>query len=338
MMSAKELETKQSKPTVEVLKDSGHCELTLQIINSNMGERLKKLDLNFQNKHGWFQTILPAFNNMPVLEELTLKSFNATVLNLEKLHTNLPTIKSLTLHNVRPCVSAIPENITPATLTKLIYRSDEYEDEDALPIWYQYMSRKYTNITQFIHLDYSLESISIDMAQQMYENGFLQFLQLIGPYTAHQVLYRVPNGINVFEALDNRNSKTKAFTFYGCQGGILFGFLAQSNQARYVEEIKLYKTEIGTLDSLQCLTSLTQIELYIDDDLDKAEIDFTNYLNAFPPSLERCDVTFSCLLVDPESTRSSGIKHLGIECEKLTKELGHNIQAILIMVQISQLV
>jgi hypothetical protein len=259
---------------------------------------------------------------MPVLEELTLKSLIATVLNLEKLHTNLPTIKNLTLHNVRPCISAIPENITPATLTKLDYCSTFCENQVALPNWYQYMSIKYSNVTRIKYSDQNLQFIDMDVVQQMYENGFLQFLQLIGPSTPRHVLCKVPDGINVFEPLDNSGSKTKAFTFHDCQGGTLFEFLAQSNQARYVEEIKLYKTQIGTPDSLQSLTLLTQIDLNIDPTYHGTEIDFTSYLNGFPPSLERCDVKCSNLFVDPESTRSSRIKDLCIECEELTEALG----------------
>jgi hypothetical protein len=158
----------------------------------------------------------------------------------------------------------------------------------------------------------------------MYENGFLPFLQLIGPSTDHHILHKVPDGIDVFEALDNSDAKTKAFTFYDCQEETLFDFLAESNQARYVERMELVKTEIGTLDSLQSLTSLTEIELNIDPKYDYArtEINFTSYLNGFPPSLERCDVTCSCLFVDPETTRSTAIKYLHIKCEELTEALG----------------
>lgn len=113
----------------------------------------------------------------------------------------------------------------------------------------------------------------------MHEDGLVPFLQLIGPSTSHQIFYRVPYGINVLEALDNSDSKTNPFNFVHCQGGALFKFLAQSNQARYVERMRLDWTEIGTPNSLQSLTSLTRIELNIAPNYEGVEIYFTSYLS-----------------------------------------------------------
>jgi hypothetical protein len=313
---------KHSKSTVQVLYDGMWCPLAMQILDSNMGERLKKLDLDFRTMTAWFQIAVPELKNMPVLEELTLKSFIAEVLDLEVLHENLPTIKSLELKDVLPSASKIPENIIPATITKLHYDSIEYNNEDALPTWYNYMGKKYTNVTQFEYKDDALRYIDLDTAEQMYENGFLPFLQLIGRSTDHHIFHKVPDGIDVFEALDNGGAKTTQFTFYDCQEETLFDFLAESNQARYVERMQLNRTEIGTLDSLQSLTLLTQIELIFDYEYERTEINFTSYLNEFPPSLEDCTVNCSCVFVDPETTRSSRIKNLRIYCEELTEALG----------------
>jgi hypothetical protein len=110
----------------------------------------------------WFQIAVPELMNMPVLEELTLKSFVADMLDLEVLHKNLPTIQILELKDVLPRASRISENIIPATLTKLHYDSIEFEEKEALPTWYNYMGKKYTNVTQFSYQDTSLHYIDLD--------------------------------------------------------------------------------------------------------------------------------------------------------------------------------
>jgi hypothetical protein len=143
------LKVTHSKSTVQVLHDSGYCELTMQIIKSNMGGRLKKLDLDFIEVKYGSRTIFTQLRNMPLLEELSLHSLSATVMDLEMVHENLPTLRKLTLDCVSPNVSEIPDNITPASLTKLHYYSARYDNQMALPIWYQYMSRKYINVKDF---------------------------------------------------------------------------------------------------------------------------------------------------------------------------------------------
>jgi hypothetical protein len=143
------LEVTHSKSTVQVLHDSGYCELTMQIINSNMGDRLKKLDLDFIEVKYGSRTIFTQLRNMPLLEELSLHSLSVTVMDLEMVHENLPTLRKLTLDYVSPNVGEIPVNITPADLTKLRYYSMDCGNQEALSIWYHYMSRKYINIKDF---------------------------------------------------------------------------------------------------------------------------------------------------------------------------------------------
>jgi hypothetical protein len=184
------------------------------------------------------------------------------------------------------------------------------------------MSKKYANVVDFSYDDQCLSRIDFDTARQIYENGLVQLLQISGLSMCHRVFKSVLDGINVFEPLDSGSSKIKRLDLRYCQEGTLFQFLAQSNQSKHVKMLFLKETEVGTPNSLRSLTSLIKLNLnlvFIDDR--QAEIDFTSYLNAFPPSLQYFSAKCPSILFN-EFTVSTNITVLHILCCEIDKECG----------------
>lgn len=197
---------------------------------------------------------------MPVLEQLSLMSVSISVLDLEVLHTNLPTIQSLELESLQFLHSELPESILPAAkLTKFNYCATLCVNMGTLPIWYNYMSRKYANVVDFSYIDHCWTRVDLDTARRIYENSLVQLLQISGPSMCHCILESVPYSIDVFEPLDNGNSKTELLVLKDRQGGTLFQFLAQSNQSKHLKELFVEETEVGTPDSLRSFDITYQI-------------------------------------------------------------------------------
>jgi hypothetical protein len=317
------LDTTHLKSKVEILQDSDYCELATQLIHSNLCDRLKMLNLDFGDAEDDSRTIVAQLKNMPVLETLVLTSPHISVIDLEKLHENIPTIRDLELNFVTNLDSDLPVTITPISLNRFSYSAIDYEEQEAILVWYEYMSEKYIDVAEFDYEDDNLQHLDIDVIEQMYEIGLVQILQRVGQSKSNLTLYSVPDDVNVFEALDNSNCKINEFALNNCSVETLFPFLSQSNQSKHVETIKLVNTEINPSDSLQSLESLASVFVsFSDDDYGEVGVDSTSYLNAFPDSLEFLSISCPFLQFDVTSTRTNYINSLHIFLRELPGELG----------------
>jgi hypothetical protein len=71
------------------------CEFTRQIVLSNICKYLKTLEFNLIYSHDF--AYITQLENIPVLEHFRLTGLPVTLMDLEILYTNLPTMKSLHL-------------------------------------------------------------------------------------------------------------------------------------------------------------------------------------------------------------------------------------------------
>jgi hypothetical protein len=100
---------------LDKIQDFGECELTSQLVMSNMCENLKSLELDqdYESKCNYNLSLL---KNMPVLETLTLRDFRVKLMDLEILHDNVPSIKSLRFKDTTMVSGDFPQDVTPASL------------------------------------------------------------------------------------------------------------------------------------------------------------------------------------------------------------------------------
>jgi hypothetical protein len=141
----------------------------------------------------------------------------------------------LELNFVTNLHSDLPVTITPISLNRLSYSAIGCDEQEAILVWYKYMSKKYIDVADFEYEDDNLQYLDTDVVEEVYESGLVQILQRVGQTKDDPTFFRVPEDINVFEALDNSNCKINEFTLDNCKGETLFRFLSHSNQSKHVE-------------------------------------------------------------------------------------------------------
>jgi hypothetical protein len=176
------------------------------MVYSKLGSRLTALYLKDMSIPDT-PTILSQLKDLPVLKTLALQSAGLRIDDLELLHKNIPSIQELIL-DLLYLNGRIPSEVVPASsVTSLICCGSDSEDVHALCLIYQYMAKKYANVTEVVFDDVGLDNYEPSEIKHFYLNGYLDFLKLIGPTQNRLILEYVPDGVNPFEVLDAVDSK-----------------------------------------------------------------------------------------------------------------------------------
>ncbi|KAI8875964.1 hypothetical protein K501DRAFT_309364 [Backusella circina FSU 941] len=310
-----------SKSKVESLSDIGHCDLVLQMVYSNLGSRLKTLNLNLYSVTDT-PAILSQLKNLPVLKELSLKSPQFNLYHLENLHKNIPSIQDFVLEDIAILESSMPFNITPATcITKFKFHLGTFESVEAYARFYQYTTRKYTNITDIDYKDENLLNYDDNERKYIYLNGLLDFFKLIGPYQSKLLLYGLPDDVDLFRALDVVDSHITKLNFWKCEGETLFQRLSRSNQYKHIGELCIINTRIDSIHLIKGMPALTTLVLHFIDSR-FLPVNLTDCLAACPPSLKNLVITCKSLAVEPFNTILDSIEDLYIGFKTITSDIG----------------
>jgi hypothetical protein len=174
------------------------------------------------------------------------------------------------------------------------------------------MTKKYINTRQCNIIDYATENYSFNDKKHIFESASLDFLKLIASNTPNLILTCVPDGINVFTALDSINYQWDRIYTCTCGGGLLFQDLVQSNQCKYLKKLHQIETLIDSPNILKNMTALTSF------DLTSSKINLTDYLNGCLPNLTDFSINYPSLKIAPYNTSLSCIQSLLI---RLTNSL-----------------
>lgn len=270
--------------------------------------------------------VLLQLKNMPVLKKLTLETPTMTLYNLEKIHSNVPSIQELYLISIKLNARRRnpPLDISPAPCVKIFsFRGGKFQNRTLHARFYQYMAKKYTNSTTTEYADRQLSEYGFrtDQSTQLYLNGVIDFFKLIGPRKSYLNIYGLPDHVDPFEALDSVGSRIKKMYLDKCQVGTIFQHLSQSDQANHLQELNVYSKTVGVIHPLASLTALTTLNLHITIG-DVQPVQFVDILAACPPSLKTLDVDFTPLEYGPFTTKLGNLEVLKIRCKMLSKHLG----------------
>jgi hypothetical protein len=309
-----------SKSKVNFLSDFGRCELTSQILHSNLGARLGTLWLSF---YGISDTsvVLSRLKNLPVLKKLSLKSPTMTLQHLEDIHKNIPSIQDFNLKNIKIKASNMPCDIIPASITTFSFLHGRFRDKKTHTQFYQYMTQKYINISTAEYEDNMIEGYDSNDRREIFLNGVLDFFKLIGPSQTRLNLNRVPDGVDIFGALDAVGSQIKKLHFEACEGETMFNYLSQSKQAHHVQEISTLNSSVDSMRFLANMTALTTIKLMFFD-IFEPQFQLVDVLNGCPPSLKHLSITCFHLVVDPFTTVLASVETLELHSKSLTGTIG----------------
>jgi hypothetical protein len=317
------LEATRTKSKIKSISECPYFEYTFRMINLDLCGQLQYLKLDFSGRIDNDRKIIPQLKNMPMLEHLVIHNLDLSIADLETLHNNIPSIKRLELDILDVFESDIPQVIVPpVALVSVSLSMVGCDSLKTICAFYQYLSKKYINITKWKFSGDKWYFIHSRDINHVYENGYLQFLRLIGPTLEELNFYYVQDGRNVFKVLDESDSHIKRFHFDSCTGAILED-LAQSNQAKCVQSVSLSDTDINSIDSLECIESLTTLKLSYGS---FGPIHLTKCLNACPSTLKNFSFFASDMpKLDLTILQVTCIEHLVINSPELTKELADAI-------------
>jgi hypothetical protein len=164
------------------------------------------------------------------------------------------------------------------------------------------------------------EQIEDDQIEQVYENGLLQFLKLVGPTQDKLRFDRVPNTIDIFQPLDDAGSRIKKFTFSYCDSSTIQYWLLKSDQAKHVQEIRLKNTKLYEYAGLQGLTSLTKLKLKYHSCSPRSNINITRLFNGLPDTLKELYIEDGCLEFLDAKVRPTCIEIMHITTDYISND------------------
>jgi hypothetical protein len=318
---------------LEKLTDFGDCQLTRQLAMSNSLSRLNSLELDFSSlpQNDTLQHLI----NMPVLQRLDLISVSVKLLDVELLHMNLPSIKSLSLEDFTLSPGDIPQDVIPASLLTEIYlKLDDASDFDTHIQFYNYLGSKYTLVKNPAYIDYVMEEDDTDYMIGIYNDGIFPLYQKIGSQVNSFVFQNYINGMDFFKKFDEFGMKLNELTMetWDTAEALFLEELTQSQQSKYLQQLTLkdiIPQPINRMTNMEVLETMW-IDFrisYETPDWDTEKMDFSQLLMACPATLttltiEGVDLTFS---TSPPSNTTS-IKHLTLKHVGLTSDLAKHIE------------
>jgi hypothetical protein len=309
-----------STSKLRVLHDCTKCELAAKMLECNLCPKLEELELNFYKcTTRKAPVILNRLKDLPALKKLALIYTAITITDLEKIHKNIPTIQEFKLCHANILPSRSPPDIVPALSLTAFEISIDHSDLDTDCQHYQYMNRKYPNITKIKHYNRQLVHYTSDQRRHVHLNGLLDFYKrIINTNTGKLTICGMPNDIDIFEIYDASNYRLEKLKVYSCpEEEPLFQHLSQSYQSNYVKRLVLHDTVIGSLSTLKTMMALTDLKLSFHDSQYLLPINMTDYLNGTPPTIKRFSIDSSYLEVDPQKWQLYSIETLEIRCREI---------------------
>jgi hypothetical protein len=220
----------------------------------------------------------------------------------------------------------MPTDIEPVTAPSFFRISISYVENDHVEThiqFYQYMTQKYKNVTTICYKhDAEMLEYHPDEARHVYLNGILGFYRIMKPYDRELEIYFVPDNVDIFKVIDEMDWQLEVLCISLCQGGTLFQYLAQSNQSKTIQKLKLKDTEIGTPRSIHSMAALTKLDVKFDNTDDSPTINFTDYLNGCPATLKRFSINCPNFGMNPSLTFVNHMEVFVIRCNEITRDLG----------------
>jgi hypothetical protein len=253
--------------------------------------------------------------NMPVLEHLRLTGTPVTLMSLEIMHHNLPTIKSLHLR-VHLRSGDTPRNVLAASLiTTLKISICTAEDLHTHLQFYKYIYSKYPSVMDVTYNDeHELVDVDVDYVRDIYNEGILPLYQRVEFQTDTFYFGDYCDGLDAFRKFDGFGIKLKYLGIETYRDDVVLRLadLTQSQQSKYIETLALQNVipePIHLMKNMMALTCMEIATVYSDGGPYCEEllaIDFNQLVDACPASLtdltlSRLDLTFN----EPTSNQTS---------------------------------
>jgi hypothetical protein len=284
---------------LEKLSDCAECELARELAMSDLCSNLKSLYLSFPDPLSG--DILSQLKNMPVLEILTLGGFQLKLMDLEMVHCNIPSIKSLCLINAIIDSGEFPNDIIPATLiTTLDLSLSAVDDLHTHIELYKYLAKKYSSVSKPTFEDNALLDVDVDVgyARDVYNKGIIPCYQKIGSKIDTFSFDSYCDGLDAFRKFDLYGIKLTQLKLEALTRNkpLFIEELVQSQQSKYIQKLILINIIPAPLEMMINMEMLTSLK--IDFQSMYNPINFSQLIDACSAALtdltiENADLTFN---------------------------------------------
>jgi hypothetical protein len=112
------------------------------------------------------------------------------------------------------------------------------------------MAKKYTNLKRLKFTDFVIEDISLDQATILYRDGVIPLYKNIGKHVHHFEAKNVPTEVQIFKQLDDIGCRVSLCRLDSNGTRPILAQLAQSSQAKYIDELEIEDTIITSPKSV----------------------------------------------------------------------------------------
>lgn len=218
------------------------------------------------------------------------------LLDLEAMHSNLPSLKILCLDFAYPMSGEMPQDVVPASLiTELEVKIEQAENRHAHIQFYKYITHKYTSVDNPI-LDDNIE-ISIggtDNIPHIYNEGIFPLYQKIGSKVDTFIFSDYFNGLDAFRKFDDYGMKLKDLTIkmaWIFANDPFIEELAQSQQSKYIQKLILFDILPHSIHMISQLEVLDTLDISggfcydINGQVMRKELNLNQLIHACPATL-----------------------------------------------------
>jgi hypothetical protein len=321
----KNLDITHSKSKIEFLADCHSCDLTSQLLYSNLGGRLQTLCLDFNTMS--YPNLVSQLKDLPVLKKLSLSRSNISFRILENIHKDIPSIQDFTLKYTRIEPGTLPLDTVPAAaISKFTFSRCLYENSETHTAFYRYITRKYINATDIDFEDEMLRNYAPDLVKQIYLNGVLDFFRSSTRNKAKLAFTSLPRDIDPFEPLDTADTKVQKLDILFCQNDTIFHNLSQSNQYKHVEELTFHNSNVDSIHLIKDMPALATLRILFTS-LRPTPANLVDYLTSCPSSLKTISIQCLRMVVNPFEKNLASIENLDIDTSTITSHLGDMISS-----------
>jgi hypothetical protein len=257
-------------------------------------------------------------------------------MDLEILHNNVPSIKTLHLDRITLLPGQEPQDITPANLVTELELL--LTGAPALNIHIQlfkYIYNKYPSVNKFArYSNYAVERKSLDYIRDVYNKGILPLYQRVGYHTNTFYFDTYCEGIDAFKKFDDFGMKLKQLRLKLPNNNdiLLVEELAQSQQSKYIQELACFYDIPKPVTRMSSMVALKDLFIDCTYSFDRTNfkntrsIHFNQLIDACPATLTDLTLIYIDVLFNGSATQKTSIKTLVVRHFDIKKELGTMIQ------------
>ncbi|KAI8879757.1 hypothetical protein K501DRAFT_276204 [Backusella circina FSU 941] len=233
------------KNKLKFIRDNSGCVLINLALAEGLCTHLITLKVYFSDRYGYTKSdIFPLLKDMPVLKHLELFNTPIKITDFEILHSNIPSLQSLKLSEMRLLLSDFPTRIKPATLFTTLEVYGEFVDPQTKYDWFKYIIEKYPHLTYLVYSISDWIPNDFDRKSLIIRANFLDIVRKLGPQLQTLSYYGALKKFSKKIGRDDSKWNLKKMIFRECIHQSDLAALTQLRQFKFIKNLFICISEI----------------------------------------------------------------------------------------------